>query len=149
MTGSLPVEVNSIHYNPAPMASSEDPTSPTWMMDFYETFEFNDTIESAPKKSRRDAELNFKDRLIALKNREMVKPGSNILDHWHSCRNVDQPMAAVAAVVLGLPVTQVTVERAFSHLPLVMTDRRNRLLSTTVNNILVAKLNSTAYKPDQ
>lgn len=48
---------------------------------------------------------------------------------------------AVAAVVLALPATQVTVERAFSNLPLLITDRSASLRTTTINDILTIKLN--------
>ena len=50
-------------------------------------------------------------------------------------------MSEVAEIVLATPITQVSVERAFSHLPLIITDRRGRLLNSSVEDIIISKLN--------
>lgn len=53
----------------------------------------------------------------------------------------DPGLEKLAKIVLALPVTQVTVERAFSHLPLVITNRRNRLMAKTIEAIFMVKFN--------
>ncbi|XP_018795159.1 PREDICTED: uncharacterized protein LOC108972800 [Bactrocera latifrons] len=47
--------------------------------------------------------------------------------------------------VVAIPPTQVTIERAFSSLKLVLSDNRNRLSHHTLENILLVRLNSTHF----
>lgn len=63
----------------------------------------------------------------------------NPLRYWSEEEKSTPNTGALASVVLSLPVTQVSVERVFSCLPIIITDRRNRLSARTVNNLLVVK----------
>jgi len=45
-------------------------------------------------------------------------------------------------VVLATPVTQVSIERAFSSLHYILIERRSSLSAETLNSLLVVKLNS-------
>lgn len=70
-----------------------------------------------------------------------MREDTNVLDYWRKVESVDLDMASVAAVVLVVPETQVTVERGFSHLPLVLSDRR-RSGKNTMAELLLLKLDS-------
>lgn len=101
-----------------------------------------------PKKRRVEPwmEGEFSSRLIKLKERDMEMPDCNVIKYFQKVQKTDAEMASVAAVILGLPVTQVSVERAFSYLPLVITPRRDSLKSSTVDDIIVIKLNEFKNK---
>jgi hAT family C-terminal dimerisation region len=47
--------------------------------------------------------------------------------------------------ILAVPPTQISVERAFSDLGLILTSRRNRLADNTIENLLVCKLNPDVF----
>lgn len=70
----------------------------------------------------------------------------NILDYWETKKYVEPDLYQLSQIVLATPPAQVTVERAFSSLSLVLTNRRTRLLQETLHNILIVKLNSDLFK---
>lgn len=88
--------------------------------------------------------LSFRQRLRNLRNCDHYKD-IKVLRYWDTQSHRDLEMAAVAEVVLALPISQVSVERAFSHLPLILTDRRSRLGDKTLDNNLTVKLNLNKY----
>lgn len=63
----------------------------------------------------------------------------DILKWWESQEN--SPMQKAALTVLALPVTQVSVERLFSGLAFVLNPLRNRLGSTTIEDIMLLRTN--------
>ncbi|XP_058456877.1 uncharacterized protein LOC131434241 [Malaya genurostris] len=66
----------------------------------------------------------------------------DILKYWESHKIISPILHRLAMVVLVAPSTQVSVERAFSGLKLILTDHRMRLCEKSVENLLVLKLNS-------
>lgn len=66
---------------------------------------------------------------------------TNILEYWVSKKYDFPELFSLASVVLSLPTTQVSVERCFSGLALVLTNHRARLSGTTLEKILLLKLN--------
>ncbi|XP_062556825.1 uncharacterized protein LOC134221653 [Armigeres subalbatus] len=65
----------------------------------------------------------------------------NLLKHWVSQKFVSPELYRVALIVLSVSATQVSVERAFSALKLVLNDRRMNLTAAAVENNLLLKLN--------
>lgn len=65
----------------------------------------------------------------------------DILKYWESQKITCPILHRLAMVVLTAPSTQVSVERAFSGLKLILTDHRMRLSEKSVENLLVLKLN--------
>lgn len=120
-----------------PLPDDEEPSSPTT----WQKFILNSSPD-LPAVIEPQTVLSFRDRVLLLKQRTMAQEHMTIFEYWHKHKFDDPEMTAVAAVVLALPATQVTVERAFSYLPLIITDKRGRLHTTTVNNILTIKLNN-------
>lgn len=82
----------------------------------------------------------FRERLHQLKSREH-SPQCKPLQYWKGIAAADPEMATVAMAIFSVPITQVTVERAFSQLPLVITDRRVRLASDIIDELLIINLN--------
>lgn len=71
-----------------------------------------------------------------------INADSHILKYWSAKKYVDVQMYKLSQVVLAAPASQVSVERAFSALGLVLTQRRNSLKSNNLSNILMVKLNA-------
>lgn len=73
------------------------------------------------------------------------KEGS-VLQVWYDTKNKNADLYALAATFLGIPCTQVTVERSFSGLALILSDHRTKLTDETLRNILLIRLNSELLK---
>ncbi|XP_036323039.1 uncharacterized protein LOC118736966 [Rhagoletis pomonella] len=71
----------------------------------------------------------------------ILRSDSNVLIFWKEKQFTDPEMYALSNVCFAIPPTQVTIERAFSMLKLILTDSRNRLSEETLENILLVKLN--------
>lgn len=85
--------------------------------------------------------VTLKQRLLDFTQRPAERCKMCIFTYWKE-QQTDYPlMSAVAAVALALPVTQVSVERAFSSLPHIVTARSNRLTDDTVEHMNNVKLN--------
>lgn len=66
--------------------------------------------------------------------------GTDILKYWRE-KKLDPELAKVVALALSAPASQVTVERAFSVLPLIMTDRNTKLTDEYVQKNALIKTN--------
>ena len=85
-------------------------------------------------------------RLNAYKEIENYKPPlmtvtTNILDYWLVKEHEFPVLSQLAKIVHATPATEVSVERCFSSLKLLLTEQRNRLQSDTIENILLVKYN--------
>lgn len=67
--------------------------------------------------------------------------GSNLLDYWEEKKYALLHLYKVAKVIHAVPVTQVSVERAFSALNFILNDNRCNSSGTDLENILLVKLN--------
>lgn len=99
--------------------------------------------KKATKKSLDDKLLN--ERIMELGNQPKLKFKSDIFGYYESQKKqkkIDNLLFEAVMVILAAPATQVSVERAFSALALLMDDVRCKLSGTTVDNILRIALNS-------
>lgn len=69
-----------------------------------------------------------------------------ILDYWLRMKSSKPDLYKLASVLLGIPCTQVSVERAFSALALVLTKQRTLLGEDTLADILLIRLNQELFK---
>ncbi|XP_037930765.1 uncharacterized protein LOC119665611 [Teleopsis dalmanni] len=74
-------------------------------------------------------------------NLPFMKANLNVLNFWKERQCSDPELYALSKVCFAIPPTQVTIERAFSSLKLILADNRNRLNHDTLENILLVKLN--------
>lgn len=65
----------------------------------------------------------------------------NIMNYWEEKKYTYPRLYRLAKVLHSVPATQVSVERAFSALKLVMTDLRCNLSSESLKKIMFLKLN--------
>ncbi|XP_046807300.1 zinc finger BED domain-containing protein 4-like [Lucilia cuprina] len=64
-----------------------------------------------------------------------------VLDYWNKRKSLDEELFILSNIIFGVPPTQVTIERAFSSLRIILSESRNRLSPETLENILLVKLN--------
>lgn len=102
-------------------------------------------MQSRPACSSTTRNMNIKQKLNFLCDRQMEPFESNILDYWKKQKH-DTELVKLAQVALAVPATQVSVERAFSALATILTKLRSKLSSTTLNCILLVKLNFDLIK---
>ena len=81
----------------------------------------------------------IRSQIESLRHQRRLATSTDILNYWETRK--DDALYDIAKVVLGVPATQVSVERAFSALALVLTSRRTRLNDDTLNDILICKCN--------
>jgi bifunctional polynucleotide phosphatase/kinase len=65
----------------------------------------------------------------------------NVLNFWEEKKTTQPDLYSLAMTVFSVPMTQVTVERLFSALKLVLSDLRNSLKKDNVLNVLNVKMN--------
>ncbi|XP_062538553.1 zinc finger BED domain-containing protein 4-like [Armigeres subalbatus] len=122
-----------------------------YLMDFFNEAS-NDTASSSSEK--RAANESLRDELSKLEKRNKVNITSqpapaasesstrfDILQYWKKRKFSSPRLYRLAMVVLAAPSTQVTVERLFSQLKYILTDRRMQLYGVSVHDIMILKMN--------
>lgn len=75
-------------------------------------------------------------------NQPRAHSSTNVLEFWKLKKYYFPELYKLASTVLAIPCTQVSVERAFSALGLVLTKTRTKLSPEHLTNILIIRLNS-------
>ena len=65
----------------------------------------------------------------------------DVLAYWEGKKNIYPELFEVSQVVLGVPVTQVSVERSFSHLKFILSDQRASMGEELLEDVLIVRLN--------
>ncbi|XP_029734556.1 uncharacterized protein LOC115269892 [Aedes albopictus] len=91
------------------------------------------------------SETKFLQQLQSLDLEPRQNYNYNVWDHWLRRKTTHPELYAVAMVVLSTPSNQVSVERAFSVLGLVLSNLRTQLAEDTLTNILLVKLNKALF----
>ncbi|XP_062715501.1 uncharacterized protein LOC134291582 [Aedes albopictus] len=89
---------------------------------------------------------NFNQQLKAIEVEPRCNFNFDVWKFWIDRKNTHPELSAVAAVVQATPSNQVSVERAFSALALVLTTIRSKLGQDTLSNILMIKLNKQIFE---
>lgn len=87
----------------------------------------------------------FLQQLKALEVEPRQSHAYDVWHHWVNRKTTHPELYAVAMVVLAVPSNQVSVERSFSALPLVLTDLRSGISEENLENILIIKLNKDLF----
>lgn len=74
-----------------------------------------------------------------------VREQFDIIRYWKQRKIMNPRMYRIAIALLSIPSTQVTVERLFSQLKLVITDTRTRLNCKSIKNIMFLKSNESLW----
>lgn len=83
------------------------------------------------------------ERLEDLENQDEPVGLINVQDHWRAKQASDPEMAELANVILAVPASQVSVERAFSALPMIFTTKRSKLGDANLEAQLFVTLNKS------
>lgn len=111
-------------------------------LDQFITMETSRVATKTKVKLRDDKKLM--ERIRELGTQEKIKLKSNIFGYYEQRkkqRKIDSALFETVMTILSAPATQVSVERAFSALALLLEDIRCNLASTTINNVLCISLN--------
>lgn len=92
-----------------------------------------------------DKQTHFIQQLKALEVEPRQSFSFDVWKFWVSRKATHAEISAVASVVLATPSNQVSVERAFSALALILTNSRSTLGEGTLNNLMMVKLNKEVF----
>lgn len=87
-------------------------------------------------------EKNMKQTLSNLCYGERVPFETNILEYWQQMYHRDPELGNLIQVALAVPSTQVSMERAFSALSVILSSNNSNLSQQTIDDLLLIKLNS-------
>jgi hAT family C-terminal dimerisation region len=111
------------------------------LQQFFRTNFRQPTSHSSAGKTDED----IQQKKFNISNQPPINLSENVLHNWEKRRYDEPNLFKISQVILAVPPTQVSVERAFSALGLVLTARRNRLGDKTIDDLLVCKLNSDVF----
>ncbi|XP_065090374.1 uncharacterized protein LOC135711433 [Ochlerotatus camptorhynchus] len=89
---------------------------------------------------------NFLQQVKSLDLEPRQNHNYNVWNHWLRRKTTHPELHAVAMIVLSTPSNQVSVERSFSALGLVLSNLRTGLAEETLANILMIKLNKNLFQ---
>ena len=99
-------------------------------------------IERRQLSVSRAGEKCLKDLLESYYSEERIDKTSNVLMYWESQKAKKPELFLLSQIVLALPVTQVSVERAYSGLKFILSDLRYNLSADILESILIKRANS-------
>jgi hypothetical protein len=97
-----------------------------------------------PVQSDRPTNLTLLEKLRDFCSSDYNPNIGHPFDYWENRKN-EKELYLLSQVIISVPATQVSVERAFSALNLVMTKQRTRLGKEILNEILLIKLNRDVF----
>lgn len=124
---------------PPQMSDAADQNTSTSNLDDFMTRLFGGTL---PSSSQNDPVNTFEKQLNALDLETHQNYKYDTWKHWTARKDTHPELSAVALVVMTVPSTQVSVERSFSALAIVLSPARTKLSAQNLANILLIKLNS-------
>lgn len=89
---------------------------------------------------------NLQNKIDNLQHGNRLHVDESAIQYWESKKIENFDLYKLSQTVLSVPSTQVTVERAFSALALVLTQQRTKITSEHLNNTLVVRLNADIVK---
>ncbi|XP_065084689.1 uncharacterized protein LOC135706932 [Ochlerotatus camptorhynchus] len=135
----------SSYQNPAPSAAVASPATTETTEDDFDHYltELFGECSSSTGETRDSA---FLQQLKALEVEPRQNHSHDVWKHWTDRRTTHPELSAVASVVLATPSNQISVERAFSALALILTDHRSTLGEENLSSILLVKLNKDLFE---
>lgn len=96
--------------------------------------------------ARHTAELDVKSYLYKFKNIKRENQNKSVLMYWETMKSSEPQLYKLARVVFSVPSSQCTVERSFSDLSFILSDRRCNLNDRNLENILSIRLNKEIFE---
>lgn len=104
----------------------------------------NNTGASQPNIQRATATIDI-DHIIDLFQPEPLQVTESILKYWESMKENERVMYELAMAVYSIPPTEVQIERDFSSLKWIFSDRRGCLTQSRLEEILMIHLNKDLF----
>lgn len=98
-----------------------------------------------PDTSINDITLIEDIKKIGLQERVHLSEKISIFEYYRAKSSMKPHISELAHVVFAAPCSQVTVERSFSTLAVLLKCHRMNMLSGTIDNILMCNLNSDLF----
>lgn len=76
---------------------------------------------------------------------EMLSPKCSVHEYWESVKEEHKKLYKLAMVIFSIPPTEVQIERDFSSLDVVFTNRRGNLSSSRLEDIFLIHLNKDLF----
>ncbi|XP_049548124.1 uncharacterized protein LOC125959347, partial [Anopheles darlingi] len=89
--------------------------------------------EANPENRKIDMEKKLKEMPLRCR----LSSTASVIEYFYNIRSTDPMIYSLAKVPLSVPRTQVSTERAFSALGLILTDKRMRLSDKNLANVIV------------
>lgn len=86
------------------------------------------------------------DLILDLFDPQQQPTGKNVLDYWEETKKEQPELYKLAAVIFAIPPTEVPIERDFSRLNFVFTDRRCRLTEERLEDIMLLHINPDLFE---
>lgn len=87
----------------------------------------------------------FSNKLREMCNRRRLNADVNVLEYFKYIQYSDKDLYTVVNTVLAVPSTQVTVERAFSMLRIILSDKRCNISEDHLEKTLIINLNRDIF----
>uniref|UniRef100_A0A8D8BJR3 (northern house mosquito) hypothetical protein n=1 Tax=Culex pipiens TaxID=7175 RepID=A0A8D8BJR3_CULPI len=92
--------------------------------------------------STEEGNVDLKGRLLKLLNYpKRLASGTDILKFWEAQKEADPEMYELAMIALSVPVTQVSVERCFSAVKLLLEQHRLQMSAERLNDLMILRCN--------
>lgn len=75
----------------------------------------------------------------------MLSPKCSVHEYWESVKEEHKKLYKLAMVIFSIPPTEVQIERDFSSLDVVFTNRRGNLSSSRLEDIFLIHLNKDLF----
>lgn len=99
-------------------------------------------IENDVPKPCSSKSIAVEDSLRALCSQDRMHSSTNVLGYWHLKKYSEPELSTIATGVYSAAATQVSVERSFSSLPIILNKMRLKLTAKNLTNILLVRLNN-------
>ncbi|KAL1400241.1 hypothetical protein pipiens_007595 [Culex pipiens pipiens] len=92
--------------------------------------------------TEREEDVDLKLALINMANATTrLHHDTDIIKHWESKASDNKQLYELACVVLGAPISQVSVERCFSYIKLLLENHRLRMSNERLNDLMIIRCN--------
>jgi hAT family C-terminal dimerisation region len=103
---------------------------------------------SQSSTSHRGASNGFQKELQEFDNMCVPKKRSDLITWWNEKAETLPILSGVALDTISIPVSEVSVERLFSHLKIILSKHRSKLTGPLLEDILFLRLNSLFKSED-
>lgn len=86
------------------------------------------------------------EEIIDLFQPETMPLSASVLQYWHSVKEDHPELHKLASVIFSVPPTEVQIERDFSSLKFVFSDRRCSISSERLEEIMLIHLNKDLFE---